>query len=307
MMKAKIFDILIAMVVLAVFAGAVGLGALEEKKETEATKIPPVTVVEKVESPFKTDMDKVSYAIGQQMATNLKARGIEINVQLLAQGIEDALAGKEPAISKAEQQKVIMEFEQKIRAKMQEREKMEAIKNMSKEAAWKLQLKKPELMKFDSAKEYFWILETNKGTIQIKLMPDIAPMHVTSTIFLTRKGFYDNLTFHRVIPGFMAQGGCPLGTGRGGPGYQYSGEINPKVKHDRPYLLSMANAGPNTDGSQFFLTFKATPWLDGKHTIFGEIVAGQDVMKKLEASGTATGNPTEKLIITKAIIEEKDK
>ena len=106
-------------------------------------------------------------------------------------------------------------------------------------------------------------------------------------MFLTEKGFYDGTIFHRVIPDFMAQGGDPLGTGTGGPGYQYAGEINPNVKHDRPYLLSMANAGrPNTDGSQFFITFKPTPWLDGKHTIFGEVVEGQDTVKKLEAAGT---------------------
>jgi cyclophilin family peptidyl-prolyl cis-trans isomerase len=122
---------------------------------------------------------------------------------------------------------------------------------------------------------------------------------------LTKKGFYDGIAFHRVIPGFMAQGGCPLGTGRGGPGYKYTGEFKPNVKHDRPYLLSMANSGPGTDGSQFFLTFKATPWLDGKHTLFGEIVSGQDVMKKLEAAGGPNGKPKEKLVITKARIEEK--
>jgi cyclophilin family peptidyl-prolyl cis-trans isomerase len=162
-------------------------------------------------------------------------------------------------------------------------------------------------MTFDSNKDYFWVLQTNKGTLKIRLMPDVAPMHVTSTIFLTEKGFYDNLMFHRVIPGFMAQGGCPLGTGRGGPGYKYDGEFDPNVKHDRPYLLSMANAGPGTDGSQFFLTFKATPWLDGKHTIFGEVVDGKDVMKKLEAAGTRSGKPKEKLIITKATIETQQK
>jgi cyclophilin family peptidyl-prolyl cis-trans isomerase len=105
----------------------------------------------------------------------------------------------------------------------------------------------------------------------------------------------------------MAQGGDPTGTGMSGPGYKYDGEINPNVKHDRPYLLSMANAGPGTDGSQFFITFKATPWLDGKHTIFGEVVEGQDTVKKLEAAGTPQGKPTEDLKIVKAKIEEKAK
>ena len=176
--------------------------------------------------------------------------------------------------------------------------------NMGNGNAWKSNLEKPEMMTFDSANEYFWILDTNKGRIKIKLMPEIAPMHVTSTIFLTQKGFYDQLSFHRVITGFMAQGGCPLGTGTGGPGYNYNGECDPNVKHDRPYLLSMANAGPGTDGSQFFLTFAATPWLDGKHTVFGEIVEGQDVMTKLEAAGSQSGQTSEKLMINKATIEE---
>ena len=155
---------------------------------------------------------------------------------------------------------------------------------------WKLKLTKPELMKFDPQKDYFWILETNKGNIKIKLMTDVAPMHVTSTIFLTNKGFYDGTLFHRVIPGFMAQGGDPLGTGTGGPGYQYDGEFSPNVKYDRPFLLGMANTGrPTSDGSQFFITVAPTPGLDGKHTIFGEVVEGQDTVKKLEAAGTRDG------------------
>jgi peptidylprolyl isomerase len=103
----------------------------------------------------------------------------------------------------------------------------------------------------------------------------------------------------------MAQGGCPLGTGTGGPGYKYAGEFNPAVKHDRGGLLSMANAGPNTDGSQFFLTFVKTPWLDGKHTIFGEITDGMDVMKKLEEKGSRSGQTSETLQLNKASIEVK--
>jgi len=172
---------------------------------------------------------------------------------------------------------------------------------------WKMNLTKPELRQFDPAREYFWVLETNKGVIKIKLMPNVAPMHVTSTMFLTEKGFYDGTIFHRVITGFMAQGGDPTGTGTGGPGYKYAGEFDPKVKHDRPYLLSMANAGPNTDGSQFFLTFVPTPWLDGKHTIFGEVVEGQAVVKKLEAAGSESGRTKEELKIVKARIEDKAK
>lgn len=127
-------------------------------------------------------------------------------------------------------------------------------------------------------------------------------MHVSSTIYLTQLGFYDDLKFHRVISGFMAQGGCPNGIGNGGPGYQYAGEYDPAVRHDRPGLLSMANAGPNTDGSQFFLTFVETPWLDGKHTIFGEVIDGMDVVKALEARGSESGQTTEPLLIQKATI-----
>lgn len=183
--------------------------------------------------------------------------------------------------------------------------KEERVELKTNKVNWKVQLEKPEMMSFEKNKDYFWVLETNKGTIRLKLMPDIAPMHVTSTIFLTNKGFYDGLSFHRVIPGFMAQGGCPLGTGTGDPGYQYEGEFSPKVKHDRPYLLSMANAGPGTDGSQFFITFAATPHLDGKHTIFGSVVEGKNVVKKLEATGSSSGRPKEPLIIEKARIEEK--
>jgi cyclophilin family peptidyl-prolyl cis-trans isomerase len=133
-------------------------------------------------------------------------------------------------------------------------------------------------------------------------MPEVAPMHVTSFIYLTRLGFYDGLAFHRVIPGFMAQGGCPLGTGTGGPGYKFAGEFKPGVKHTKGGLLSMANAGPGTDGSQFFLTFVPTPWLDGKHTIYGEVTSGLETLKALEAAGSQGGRPTEPLKIEKVTI-----
>lgn len=170
------------------------------------------------------------------------------------------------------------------------------------EESWKTKLPKPPKVDFDD-KKVLWKLETNVGDIVVRLMPKVAPMHVSSTVYLTELGFYDGVIFHRIIPGFMAQGGDPTGTGRGGPGYKYAGEFDPKVKHDKPGLLSMANAGPGTDGSQFFLTFVATPWLDGKHTIFGEVVSGMDVLKKLEAKGTRGGHPTERLFIKKATIE----
>ncbi len=169
-------------------------------------------------------------------------------------------------------------------------------------SGWKTSLKIPPKLEFDPDRKYFVDIETNKGPIRIQFMPDVAPMHVSSFLYLTRLGFYDGLKFHRVIQGFMAQGGDPLGSGMGGPGYKYAGEYDPKVRHDRPFLLSMANAGPGTDGSQFFITFKATPHLDGKHTIFGEVVEGQETVKALEKAGSASGPTSEKLEMTKVTI-----
>jgi len=170
-------------------------------------------------------------------------------------------------------------------------------------ASWKTKLPKPVQATFDAKHTYFALMETNKGPIKIQLLPDVAPMHVTSFIYLTRMGFYDGLSFHRVITGFMAQGGCPLGTGTGGPGYTYGGEFSESVRHTAAGMLSMANAGPGTDGSQFFLTFAATPWLDGKHTIYGKIVEGMDTLKKLEAAGSQSGKTSEPLKIDKVTIE----
>ncbi|HXZ85049.1 MAG TPA: peptidylprolyl isomerase [Myxococcota bacterium] len=167
---------------------------------------------------------------------------------------------------------------------------------------WKQHLPKPEVVKFDPKKTYVWVLDTTKGPIELKLRPDVAPMHVTSTIYLTRLGFYDGVLFHRVIPGFMAQGGDPIGTGTGGPGYNYAGEFSPNAQHDKPGILSMANAGPNTDGSQFFITFVATQYLNGKHTVFGEVTQGTDSLKGLEAAGSESGRTREKLEIRKATI-----
>ena len=167
---------------------------------------------------------------------------------------------------------------------------------------WKTRLPKPPKQSFDPNKTYYWFLETTEGDVKVELLPQVAPMHVTSTIYLTRLGFYDGVVFHRVITGFMAQGGDPLGRGTGGPGYKYAGEFDDSVRHDGPGKLSMANSGPNTDGSQFFLTFRATPHLDGKHTIFGEVVEGMDTVKKLEASGSRQGRPQKKLMIEHASV-----
>lgn len=170
-------------------------------------------------------------------------------------------------------------------------------------AGWKTQVPMPTVVKFDPAHTYFARMETTKGPILIQFMPEVAPMHVTSFIYLTKLGFYDGLSFHRVIPGFMAQGGDPIGNGTGGPGYNFNGEFSPNAKHDRGGLLSMANAGPGTDGSQFFLTFVETPWLDGKHTIFGKVVEGMETLKALEAVGTPNGRTTEPVGMTKVTIE----
>jgi cyclophilin family peptidyl-prolyl cis-trans isomerase len=170
-------------------------------------------------------------------------------------------------------------------------------------SSWRTKLPKPTQATFDAKHKYYALMETNKGLVKIEFLPDVAPMHVTNFIYLSRLGFYDGLSFHRVITGFMAQGGCPLGTGTGGPGYQFAGEFSGTVKHNTGGLLSMANAGPGTDGSQFFLTFVPTQWLDGKHTIFGRVVEGKDVLKKLEDAGSQSGKTSEPLKIDKVTIK----
>ena len=127
--------------------------------------------------------------------------------------------------------------------------------------------------------------DTARGPIRVELLPDKAPLTVANFVNLARRGFYDGLGFHRVIADFMVQGGCPEGSGRGGPGYRFEDETGNGVRHERG-VLSMANAGPNTNGSQFFITHVATPWLDGKHTVFGKVVEGLDVVDAI-AQGDA--------------------
>ena len=136
----------------------------------------------------------------------------------------------------------------------------------------------PPTMAIDANKKYTATLETSRGTIVCELFTKDAPKTVNNFVFLAREGFYDGTTFHRVIKDFMIQGGCPLGTGTGGPGYTFPDEIDPSLKHSGPGILSMANAGPNTNGSQFFITHIATDWLDGKHTVFGKVLSGQDII-----------------------------
>jgi len=159
---------------------------------------------------------------------------------------------------------------------------------------WRTSLTEPPLQTFDAKCDYFWHVETSVGLVKIRLLPDAAPMHVTCGIYLARLGYYDGLKFHRIITGFMAQGGCPLGTGRGGPGYTIGGEFTGGRKHDKPGLLSAANVAgnPKSDGSQFFLTFVPTSHLDGKHTIWGEVVEGMETLKALEDRGNRQGSPT---------------
>ncbi len=140
--------------------------------------------------------------------------------------------------------------------------------------------KAPE-MALDAKKDYFATFHTAKGPIRVRLFAQEAPITVNNFVFLARDGFYDGTTFHRVIGNFMAQGGDPTGTGTGGPGYTIKDEFHPKLRHNRGGILSMANAGANTGGSQFFLTHGPTPHLDNRHSIFGEIVEGMDNLMKI--------------------------
>jgi cyclophilin family peptidyl-prolyl cis-trans isomerase len=147
-------------------------------------------------------------------------------------------------------------------------------------------------MVIDPAKGYTARMTTDVGDIVIRLHSDKAPKTVNNFVFLAREGFYDGVIFHRVIPDFMAQSGDPTGTGKGGPGYRFADEFHPDLRHDHPGVMSMANAGANTNGSQFFLTHVPTPWLDDKHSVFGEITEGVDVLMAIpERDPGARGAP----------------
>ena len=155
--------------------------------------------------------------------------------------------------------------------------------------------KTPEF-KLDLLKKYSAILKTDLGDIEVTLFADKAPNTVNNFVFLAREGYYDNTIFHRVITDFMAQAGDPTGTGRGGPGYSFRDEFGAGLKHSKPGILSMAKAGPNTNGYQFFITHIPTPWLDGKHAIFGEVVKGLDVLLSIpERDPMRFGAPAVKL------------
>ena len=141
-------------------------------------------------------------------------------------------------------------------------------------------------------------IKTNQGSFTIELFEEKAPKTTKNFIDLAEKGFYDGVIFHRVISDFMIQGGDPTGTGRGGPGYTIPDEFHPDLKHDSPGVLSMANAGPNTGGSQFFVTLAATPWLDGKHAVFGKVTEGMEVVEAIGDTPTSRGDrPVEEVVM----------
>ena len=146
----------------------------------------------------------------------------------------------------------------------------------------------PPAMQIDAKKNYLATIETNRGTIELELYPEYAPKTVNNFVFLSEQGFYDGITFHRVINNFMIQGGDPTGSGSGGPGYRFEDEVrgNP-LKHETG-VISMANAGPNTNGSQFFITHSPQPHLNGKHTVFGKVVKGQDVVDAIRQGDPMT-------------------
>jgi len=159
-------------------------------------------------------------------------------------------------------------------------------------------------MVLDPAKKYTATLSTDKGDIVMELFADKTPRTVNNFVFLARAGFYDGTIFHRVISDFMAQGGDPSGTGTGGPGYRFPDEFHPSLKHNKPGIFSMANAGPGTNGSQFFITHVPTPWLDGKHSVFGQVIQGMDVLLSIPPRDPMkTASPSVKL--NKVTIQEE--
>ncbi|GAB4493910.1 MAG: peptidylprolyl isomerase [Anaerolineales bacterium] len=139
----------------------------------------------------------------------------------------------------------------------------------------------PPAMQINPKKKYTATISTDKGDMVLELFADKAPVTVNNFVFLAREGFYDGTIFHRVIADFMAQGGDPTGSGRGGPGYRFQDEFHPSLRHNKPGILSMANAGPSTNGSQFFITHVPTPWLDNKHSVFGQITSGMEVLMSI--------------------------
>jgi cyclophilin family peptidyl-prolyl cis-trans isomerase len=165
------------------------------------------------------------------------------------------------------------------------------------------QYKSPPEMVIDPKKKYIATFKTEKGDFAVELFADKAPRTVNNFVFLSREGFYDGVTFHRVIRDFMAQGGDPTGTGTGGPGYKFADEFHPALRHSGPGILSMANAGPNTNGSQFFITHRATPHLDGKHAVFGKVIEGMDTLLAIPDRDPARAREPGATIVTIEISE----
>ena len=164
--------------------------------------------------------------------------------------------------------------------------------------------KMPPMLK-DTGKKYTATIEVEgKGKLVLELFAKDVPIAVSNFVYLATKGYYDGCTFHRVIPGFMAQGGDPTGTGTGGPGYKFVDEFHPALKHDKPGILSMANGGPNTNGSQFFITFAPTPHLDGMHSVFGQVIQGMDVLLGITPRDPATARTPGDVIKTIEIAEK---
>ena len=167
-----------------------------------------------------------------------------------------------------------------------------------------LQWSQPPDMVIDPARRYTATLETEKGNIEVELFADRTPKTVNNFVFLAHAGYYDNTTFHRVLDGFMAQAGDPTGTGSGGPGYRFEDEIVPELTFDQPGLLAMANAGANTNGSQFFITYVPTPHLNGAHTIFGRVISGMEVAEALTRRNPGPNVPPGDRLLTIRITEE---
>lgn len=170
---------------------------------------------------------------------------------------------------------------------------------MEKQKQWS---SKPEYT-IDLSKKYSAILTTDTGDIKVRLFADKAPVTVNNFVLLATEGFYDDTVFHRVIPDFMAQGGDPTGTGMGGPGYKFKDEFHKDLKHSKAGILSMANSGPNSNGSQFFITFVPTPWLDNKHTVFGEVVEGMDIVLQIPERDPRFNTKAGQLKSVKIIVE----
>ncbi len=159
-------------------------------------------------------------------------------------------------------------------------------------------------LNIDAKKTYHAIFSTDVGEMKIKLFADKVPVTVNNFVFLANEGFYDNTIFHRVINNFMAQAGDPTGTGTGGPGYRFRDEFHPELRHSKSGILSMANAGPNTNGSQFFITHVETPWLDNRHSVFGELVEGEETLMAIPERDPSKVNSPAVTLKSVTIIEE---